>query len=109
MAKKNVPMSPKDAAKKAKMAKEDLARFKEPRASTRQLVRKNTRGGKLTLDEKIFGVSRGMGNKTEAKAAKVMQARREGDLTRSASRTKGIAAREAAKTKAKRQSRSLGN
>lgn len=105
MAKK--PMGVKETAKKARIAKEDLARYKEPHYSTRELVRKNTRG--LRLDEKILGVPRGTLNKTEEKAAKVMQARREGERTRTASRAKGIAKRQAKVAKARRAKKALGN
>lgn len=102
-------MGVKEAAKKAQKAKEDLAYYKEPHYSTRQLVRKNTRGGKLSLTDKVVGVSRGTLSKTEEKAAKVMQARREGDRTRSASRAKGIAARQTKVAKARRAKKALGN
>ena len=107
MAKK--PMGVKETAKKTRIAKEDLARFKEPHYSTRELVRKNTRGGKLALDEKVLGVPRGTLSKTEEKAARVMQARREGERTRTASRAKGIAKRQAKVTKARRAKKALGN
>ena len=104
---KNEPMGVKKAAKTAQKKKEELARFKEPHYSTRELAVKNTR--KLKLDEKVFGVSRGSLNKTQQKAANVMQARREAERTRTASRAKGIAARETAKAKTRRQIKALGN
>lgn len=111
MAKKKTvaKMGVKEAARKTKWAKEELARFEEPHYSTRELVRKNTRGGKLSIDEKVFGVPRGTLNKTEEKAAKVMQARREGERTRTASRAKGIAKRQAKVAKARRAKKALGN
>ena len=110
-AKKKTTSAPKakDEAKKAVKAKESLAHFKEPHWTTREYVRRNTRGGKLSLDEKVFGIPRGTLNKTEEKAAKVMQARREGERTRTASRAKGIAKRQAKANKAARARRALGN
>jgi hypothetical protein len=104
---KNEPMGVKKAAKTAQKKKEELARFKEPHYSTRELAVKNTR--KLKLDEKVFGVSRGSLNKTQQKAANVMQARREAERTRTASRAKGVAARQTKAAQVRRQKRSLGN
>ena len=111
MAKKKTvaKMGVKKAAKEAKIAKENLALYKEPHYSTRKLVRKNTRGGKLSLEEKVLGVFRGTLSKTEEKAAKVMQARREGERTRTASRAKGIAKRQTKVAKARRAKKALGN
>jgi len=104
------PMGVKEAAKKTRIAKEDLARFRpEPRYSTIELVRKNTRGGKLSLEEKLLGVDKNFLSKTEKKAAKVMQARREGERTRTASRAKGIAKRQTKVVKARRAKKALGN
>ena len=108
------PMGVKKAAKEAKEKAADVRSRstdfnykKVPRKSTKRLVRQNTRGGKLSLDEKMFGVY-GL-SKTEKKASDIMQSRREGERTRTASRAKGIAARQAKVAKARRAKKALGN
>lgn len=106
MAKYKAPMGVKKTAKKAEQAKKDVQNKGVPRESTKRIVRQNTRGS-VSLGDKMFGVYGQTA--TERKAEKVVQARREGERTRTASRAKGIAARQSAKAKAKRQARSLGN
>jgi hypothetical protein len=111
MAKKKTvaKMGVKEASKKATKNKNYLTNFAvdEPHYSTRELAVKNSR--KLRVDEKIFGVSRGTLTKTQEKAAKIMQDRREGERTRTASRAKGIAKRQAKVAKARRAKKALGN
>lgn len=127
MAKKNVPMSPRDAAKSAaKMARREspqrigksLSGERRVNASTAKLTRKNTRGGKLTLGDKVMlsgaltSGSAGSGtfkSKSEYKAAKIMQSRRGSETSRTASRAKGISARQTLKAKSRRGARGLGN
>ena len=127
MAKKNEAPKPKDAAKEAvKRAKKQspnrLGKSIEGRQrvtdSTARLTRQNSRGGKLTLSDKV-GLSRvvtagivgkpSFKSEGEYRAAQIMQSRRAGETSRTASRAKGIAARQAKVTKAKNRQRSLGN
>jgi hypothetical protein len=102
MAKYKEPMGVKKTAKKAKKAKEDIiSSTKKPSTSTRALMVKNTRGAKSPEITK--------GGFISETATRAMQARREGERTRTASRAAGIAARQKKVAQARRQKKSLGN
>jgi hypothetical protein len=104
---KNKPMGVKKAAKTAKEKAGELRGGATPKESTKRLVRQNTQGGKLSLGDKMFGVY-GQ-SKTEKKASAIMQTRREGERSRTATRAAGIAARQKKAAQARRRAKSLGN
>ena len=101
------PMGVKKTAKAAKEKAADIRSSGTPRESTKRLVRQNTQGGKLSLGDRMFGVY-GQ-SKAEKKASDIMQSRREGERSRTASRAKGIAARQKKVAQARRQKKALGN
>jgi hypothetical protein len=107
MAKYKEPMGVQKAAKTAKEKSENLRRGVAPKESTKRIVRRNTQGGKLSLGDRMFGVH-GQ-SEAEKKASDIVQTRRESESSRTASRAKGIAARQKKVAKARRQKKALGN
>jgi hypothetical protein len=107
MAKYKEPMGVKKAAKEAKKKASDIRSSGTPRESTKRLVRQNIQGGKLSFGDKMFGVY-GQ-SKTEKKASNIVQSRREGERSRTASRAKGIASRQKKIAQTRRKKKALGN
>ena len=108
MPKYKKPMGVKKTAAKAEKMKKDITKSSSgsPRESTKRIVRQNSRG-KVTAGEKFLGVY-GQ-TSTEKKAEKIVQTRREADRGKTATRAKGIAARQAKVAKARRAKKAVGN
>ena len=121
------PMGVKKAAEKtAKRAKTEslskLGKFRSGNqgvsSSTARITRKNTQGGKLSLKDKVtlsdFYTMGKVGRPAfksdeEYMGARIVQSRRSGETSRTASRAKGIAKRQAKVAKARRAKKALGN
>ena len=104
---KNKPMGVKKAAKEAKRkASPSKAEFEN--AGT--LLAKKNRTGKLRflVDYDVQGNVQGA-SRADKTAGKIIATRMKSDRTRTASRAKGIAARETARAKTRRQIKALGN
>ena len=123
LAKMGVKKAAEEAAKRAKKQSPQAIGTSisgKPRTttSTAKIARQNTRGGKLTLGDKISFtypmsdeiVGRpSFKSKSEYKAAQIIQSRRGAETSRTASRAKGIAKRQAKVAKARRAKKALGN
>ena len=123
VAKMGVKKAAQEAAKRAKTQSPQrlgtsILGLQRVTDSTARIARKNTRGGKLTLGDKVMlsrAVTSGsvgepsFKSKSEYKAAQVIQSRRGAETSRTASRAKGIAKRQAKVAKARRAKKALGN
>ena len=109
MAKAKKPSAPSPKAE-AKKAKKLASPTKELFKNAGTLLAKKNRTGKLRFitDYDIKGSVVGA-SKVDKEAGKIIGTRMKSDRTRTASRAKGVAAREAKKAAARRKAKALGN